>query len=301
MSNDVPTGFVSPNKKLQRLPTQNRFDLDGVVFSSQFDNGNLSRVMKLSGTGHPYDYKVFVATDNYGTSYASKHNAWFYFSVTGLPKGVSIRITIGNASNHAALYRQDMRPVYKSNGSGQKWQRLRGYVNFSKAEDSSCPQMTFEHLEDVSDDLLYFAFTFPYTYGMVQEDMAMVDAQGLSTNFNDPDSVYCTRELLTKSCDGLRVDLVTITSCKGVSHDREREPRLLGLFPIDTTNTNTTVQSTGSEPSSSSPIKGGESSSSSGMALPDPRPFVFPDKEVVFVSARVHPGDIPSLHTPCNI
>ena len=152
-------------------------------------------------------------------------------------------------------------------------------------------------MEDVADDVLYFAFTFPYTYGMVQEDMAMVDAQGLSTNFNDPDSVYCTRELLTKSCDGLRVDLVTITSCKGLSPEREREPRLLGLFPVDTTNANASTQHTSTELSTSSPSKGGESHASSGLSLPDPRPFVFPDKEVVFVSARVHPGECPTQYT----
>ena len=165
------------------------------------------------------------------------------------------------------------RPVYKSKSSGDKWTRLRNYVHFTKAEDGGYPQLMFEHNLDQIDDELFFAFTYPYTYTMVQDDMALVDAQSQRMDANNPDSIYCTRELLARSCDGLRVDLVTISSCRGISADREREPRLPGLFPTDDT-----------------------SNTTSATAV-QPRAFVFPDKEVVFVSARVHPGEVPAQHT----
>ena len=74
----------------------------------------------------------------------------------------------------------------------------------------------------------------------------------------DCPGVYYRRELLVYSLDHWRVDLLTISSHKGKSE--EREHRLPGLFP-----------------------------------QPDqPRPFRFPSKKVVFVSARVHPGETSS-------
>lgn len=53
-------------EKTTALPSQNVFDIDGVIFSSNFDNGNLSKVTKLNST-LAYDYKVLVAPDNQGT------------------------------------------------------------------------------------------------------------------------------------------------------------------------------------------------------------------------------------------
>ena len=81
------------------------FDSESICFSSNFDNGNLARVEK-NGKGH--DYRIWTAADNYGTEYQSKHNAWFHFSVTGLPAGAALRIQIVNASPHSGLYKHDM-------------------------------------------------------------------------------------------------------------------------------------------------------------------------------------------------
>lgn len=43
------------------------------------------------------------------------------------------------------------------------------------------------------------------------------------------DEVYYRRELLCRSLDGNRVDLLTVTNCSGMQD--EREPRLPQLFP----------------------------------------------------------------------
>ena len=48
------------------------------------------------------------ASDNMGSSYQSKHCAWYYFMVTGLPQGCVLRIQIVNTSNHSGLYKFDM-------------------------------------------------------------------------------------------------------------------------------------------------------------------------------------------------
>lgn len=117
---------------------------------------------------------------------------------------------------------------------------------------------------DSDNDKIYFAFTYPYSYGQVQAELANYDLH--HNSFDVPNSIFYQRELLTTSCDGRRIDLLTITSVDG-AHKTEREPLLPGLFP---------------EMMSESQNK---------------RPFVFPNKEVFLISARVHPGEVPAQHT----
>ena len=70
--------------------------------------------------------------------------------------------------------------------------------------------------------------------------------------------IYYHRETACYSLEGRSVDLITVTSLYGMSS--EREQRLMNLFPDDT----------------------------------EPRPYRFPTKKIVFLSARVHPGETPS-------
>jgi len=120
----------------------------------------------------------------------------------------------------------------------------------------------FDHLVEAQDDRTFFAFTYPYSYSMLQNDLAICDSH--QNNFADSDSIICYRELLTNSCDGRRIDLITITSPDGADN-KAHEPLVSGLFR------------TSNKASS--------------------RPFAFPGKPVVFISARVHPGEVPAQHT----
>lgn len=76
--------------------------------------------------------------------------------------------------------------------------------------------------------------------------------------FDIRDDIYYHRELLIKSYEGKRVDLLTITSFHGITD--KREERIQSLFPEFLT----------------------------------PRCHVFKDKKVVFISSRVHPGETPA-------
>ena len=98
---------------------------------------------------------------------------------------------------------------------------------------------------------------------MVQDDLNQFNNH---VNLMDkPDSIFYQRELVTNSPDGLRIDFVTITSVDGASS--ETEDVLPGLFPDNL-----------------------------GPEAPQ-RPPVFPEKEVMFISARVHSGEVPAQHT----
>lgn len=241
------------------VPAHNVFRFGGVCFSSNFDSGNLSKVERI--VGKEFDFKIWTAPDNMGTTYQSKHCAWFHFQVSGISSGVILRIHLANTGSHAALYKHDMRPVFRSNSTNQKWARIKNSVKFLRNDDGSTAQLIFEHLIDVEEDKLFFAFTYPYSYSMLQNDLAICDNH--KNDFENIDSIICYREILTYSCDNRRIDLITITSPEGNNCNRH-EPLLSGLFPTNNANT---------------------------------RPVSFPNKKLVFISARVHPGEVPAQHT----
>lgn len=75
----------------------------------------------------------------------------------------------------------------------------------------------------------YFAFCYPYSYEDTQEYLHQLDTKLKTKPGIATPSIYYNRELICKSIDGLRVDLITVSSRKGILNDLE--PRLDGLFP----------------------------------------------------------------------
>eukprot|EP01041_Mallomonas_annulata_P007547 gene7547-15463_t len=243
-----------PGQNSKRICSHNIFKFDEVLISSDFDNGNLFRAERGQSS---YEYLLWTAPDNCGETYESKHNAWFHFVVSGVREGICLKLRVMNSGKHAGLYKHDMRPVYKSNLTNHKWIRIKSSVRFQPCPDGTA-QLYFEHIIEPNENQIYFAFTYPYTYSMVQSDLQLIDSR--HNGGESADSIYYKRELLTTSHDQLRIDLITISSKYGLSD--EIEPLLPGLFPDSNV-----------------------------------RPNIFPDKLVIFVSARVHPGEVPAQHT----
>jgi cytosolic carboxypeptidase protein 5 len=138
-------------------------------------------------------------------------------------------------------------------------------VRFQKDEDGA--PLSFEHYVDNISGGVSFAFTYPYSYTMVQNDLNAYNDH--VNEMSSKDAIFYQRELLTNTPDNLRVDLITISSVDGASS--ESEPILPDLFP-DNISSNITL-----------------------------RPPIFPNKEIIFISARVHPGEVPAQHTFAGI
>ena len=87
------------------IPGHNIFDIDGLIFSSYFDNGNLLKVEKV----RPNEYKIWTAPDNFGKTYQARgNNAWFHFSINGLISQNTLKINLMTSAHHTGLYKQDM-------------------------------------------------------------------------------------------------------------------------------------------------------------------------------------------------
>ncbi|XP_029452156.1 cytosolic carboxypeptidase-like protein 5 isoform X2 [Rhinatrema bivittatum] len=254
----------------------------GLLFSSKFDSGNLARVEKVqhqdgdgdaAGNGSSmsggllptldYDFNVWTKPDCAETEYENGNRSWFYFSVRGGVPGKLIKINIMNMNKQSKLYSQGMAPLVKTLPVKPRWERVRDRPTYEMVETNFV--LSFTHrLLDCRGATTYFAFCYPFSYEESQEILKGLDDRFADCKHLSPssplDSLYYHRELLCQSLDGLRVDLLTITSCHGMIEDRE--PQLNKLFPDKST----------------------------------ARPHRFAGKRVFFLSSRVHPGETPSSY-----
>ncbi|XP_072263416.1 cytosolic carboxypeptidase-like protein 5 isoform X1 [Pyxicephalus adspersus] len=256
----------------------------GLLFSSKFDSGNLARVEKVErldgdsdgpntngGNGTTfgglsqnvdYEFNVWTKPDCADTEYENGNRSWFYFSVRGGTPGKLIKINIMNMNKQSKLYAQGMAPFVRTVPIRSRWERVRDRPTFQMVDNQFILSFVHRFL-DCRGATTYFAFCFPFSYEESQEMLAGLDdrfsdCRLMSPGSSPQDSIYYHRELLCHSLDGLRVDLLTVSSCHGMTE--EREPRLDKLF-LDRSN---------------------------------PRPYRFTGKRVFFLSSRVHPGETPS-------
>lgn len=77
--------------------------------------------------------------------------------------------------------------------------------------------------------ITYFAFTYPFSYTDLQNYLKKIDAKMGKCNVTCTDDIYYHRECAIKSLEGRRLDVLTISSYRNIS--MEREDRLSDMFP----------------------------------------------------------------------
>lgn len=137
------------------------FDL---VFSSQFDSGNLGGCQVMpADKSRLQGFSLYISGDS--APYTQPQSkTWFYFSIRGMAKDESITFCIKNMGLQGKLFKTGLRPVYR-NTSNQKWRRVVGDVVYRSDKTASTVTWThtFDELEDPG-DVFYFAYTYPYSY-----------------------------------------------------------------------------------------------------------------------------------------
>uniref|UniRef100_A0A5F9CNL2 Cytosolic carboxypeptidase-like protein 5 n=1 Tax=Oryctolagus cuniculus TaxID=9986 RepID=A0A5F9CNL2_RABIT len=252
----------------------------GLLFSSRFDSGNLAHVEKVDSVASDgegvgggasasissvvscpdYEFNVWTRPDCAETEFENGNRSWFYFSVRGGTPGKLIKINIMNMNKQSKLYSQGMAPFVRTLPTRPRWERVRDRPTFEMTETQFVLSFVHRFVEGRG-ATTFFAFCYPFSYSDCQELLNQLDQrfpENHHTHSSPLDTIYYHRELLCYSLDGLRVDLLTVTSCHGLREDRE--PRLEQLFPDTST----------------------------------PRPFRFTGKKIFFLSSRVHPGETPS-------
>lgn len=274
--------------------TEGVFQISGFTFTSNFDSGNLGHVQLCSdsavcdsdsdsgcepSTSHPnissstvqprsagienpdYQFQLWTKPDCSGTEFENGNRTWFYFGLRGGPVGAVLKFTVMNLNKQAKLFSQGMAPVFKIQGK-TSWERIRDPPSYTTLENNFSLSFKFRMTEDPHCQL-YFAFTYPYTYKELQTDLSRLEKKHSTSNLPwtslcslPTSSIYFHREMVTKSIENRRIDLITISGMNNICKDQE--PLLTNLFP----------DQNGSK-----------------------RPHKFTNKKTVFLSARVHPGE----------
>ncbi|KRT84843.1 Peptidase [Oryctes borbonicus] len=243
-------------------------------FFSNFDSANLAKVelvpqsesvlTSASNTGKSVvpelpdvEFNIWTKPDCCGTEFENSNRTWFYFGLRANSANVLVKINLVNLNKQAKMYSQGMAPVYRVLPGKPHWERIRDRPSYTSEETFtlSFKYRTPENVQSTS----YFAFTYPFSYTDLQSTLSIVDNRFLTHSaLLSKDDIYYVRECLCYSLEGRRVDLITISSYHNIS--AERETRLKDLFPEEN----------------------------------KLRPFRFVGKKVIFISARVHPGETPS-------
>ncbi|GJQ82574.1 hypothetical protein Trydic_g13026 [Trypoxylus dichotomus] len=243
-------------------------------FFSNFDSANLAKVdlvpqtesvlTSASNTGKSVvpelpdvEFNIWTKPDCCGTEFENSNRTWFYFGMRANSGNVLVKINLVNLNKQAKMYSQGMAPVYRVLPGKPHWERIRDRPSYTLEETFT---LTFKYrTPDNIQSITYFAFTYPFSYTDLQNSLNVVDSRFLSQDaLLSKDDIYYVRECLCYSLEGRRIDLITISSYHNIS--AERESRLKDLFPEEN----------------------------------KPRPFRFIGKKIIFISARVHPGETPS-------
>ena len=227
-----------------------------MTFSSQFDSGNLRNCLVKEDTPGKHEFNLFISGDS--VPYEKAHyKTWFYFSIKGMPADSVIRFTIRNMGNQGKLIKNGLRPVYRSL-SNQKWKRVHDQVNYKNEKGYSTLSWTHDFSDMEKNDIFFFAYTYPYSY-----TESLIKTKKVISRVQKANSAYIHREVLCHSLEGREMEMITLSSFKGITEQRE--------CPIE-------------EPS----------------CLPFkqlvPRPFMFENKKTIFLTSRVHPGETPASY-----
>ncbi|KAJ8733482.1 hypothetical protein PYW08_001780 [Mythimna loreyi] len=249
----------------------NIIECGGFYFIHNFDSGNLGHVervpteliapavnVKTSVTEIPdYEFNLWTRPDCAGTEFENGNRTWFYFGVQASEAGILVRLNLINLNKQGKMYNQGMAPVTRTLPGKPQWERIRDRPVHSTDDNTFTLSFKYRTPENLK-ATTFFAFTYPFSFAELQIALNSIDLKMLPLPPpQSPDDIYYTRECLIYSLEGRRVDLLTITSHHGIT--TEREERLRNLFPDN-----------------------------------QERPFKFNNKKVIFISARVHPGETPS-------
>ncbi|XP_072941483.1 cytosolic carboxypeptidase 2 isoform X2 [Epargyreus clarus] len=191
---------------------------DELKFESRFESGNLAKAIRITSAY----YELHLRTD----LYTNRHMQWFYFRVTNTKKQTMYRFSIVNLSKAESLYNEGMRPLLYSTKDAQLhsigWRRCGDNIAYYK-NDSTCEEeeqfpsytLTFNIEFPHTDDAVYIAHCYPYTYSDLQEYLSRLQAHPVK-------STYSKLRLLCRTLAGNNVYYLTVTAPQ---NPNEMEPQ----------------------------------------------------------------------------
>jgi hypothetical protein len=176
-----------------------------LYFESRFECGNLRKAVKINDC----EYNLILETD----TEEHMQTQWFYFRVQN-PKKMTVTFNILNFVKFDSLFSQGMKPLIYSDkeekATGTQWHRDGFGIEYKENTISSNQQgsrsyycLRFSYTFRHSQDTVYFAYSYPYTYSMMLHHVGQIE-------HNHPKIARVNQLCLTLG--GNSCPLLTITS-----------------------------------------------------------------------------------------
>ena len=250
---------------------QKTFKFDDITFTSDFNSGNMKDCRKIKED----EYSLLISFDCEGkilSNPISNYKIWFYFGVIS-KKGKKINISIDNMNNFYKIFKSGYKIVYMelnegvtpsdfqktyNEGEESNWKRLDIQYFISLDEKTNLLTIKFDYTLPENKWVL-FSYCFPWSYEKNEAFLNYIKNSYMN-KFNES-NIYYHDEILTLSKEKRKVHLLTITSNKNIDSSK-KEQTLAGIFP-DKNRCN----------------------------------LIMHDKNIIFITARVHPGETPGTLT----
>lgn len=150
-----------------------------LLFESRFESGNLA----LAGKMNDNEYKLVLQND----TNSNGHTQWFYFRVGNTAAGHRVTFHILNFGKSDSLFNYGMKVLVLSTLNHQKagfsWTRgcdsISYYANSIRRTENGKTfyTLSFSYLFPHSQDTVYFAYSYPYTYSDLMEDLNRIETE----------------------------------------------------------------------------------------------------------------------------
>jgi hypothetical protein len=147
------------------------------------------------------------------------NRTWFFFSVYGGEKNQYVKFNLLNLNKQAKLFSQGMHPVMKV-GTNGKWERTKEKPTFQLTEDNFILSFCHRNNENVEDNLVFYAFTFPWTY---REHLQALDSYDKKYRKSLEEINLLIREIYQPSKEKIVIDMhQTVNSSLSQESDKDR-------------------------------------------------------------------------------
>ena len=243
--------------------SQKTFNFKNITFTSEFNSGNMKQCTKIKEN----QFSILIASDCEGKYILNKisiFKIWFYFGVIS-EKERNIKISIDNLNNFYKIFKNGYKICYNildENETPTSYQN-----KYKENEEANWKRLDtdYELNLDIESNLLsikfnfdlpkkrYVLFSFCFPWSYDKNESFLKHIKEKIKNKN----IYYHDEILTLSKEKRNIHLLTITSKKNIINNK-KESNINGLFP-DKNRCN----------------------------------LILHDKHIIFITARVHPGETP--------
>lgn len=184
-------------------PSEKHLQTAPLQFESRFESGNLTKAIQVA----PYGYELAMQND----VNTRGNTQWFYFACSNMVVGEEYTFWIRNFYKKKSLYNDGMMPVAFSMAEADAgWKRCGTDICYYKSELRRQDDkgflycLCFKHRFMHSDDTVYFANHYPYTFTNLQRHLhdLQTDPQRGKT---------FRRKTLCHSLAGNPIDMITVT------------------------------------------------------------------------------------------